>query len=81
MYRVLYEVRNICAWFSQLFHCNWNPPNPRVIICRRVAPNRWVSSKFEQALDHLWPLLLDCKDQRQIIPTGLKIDVRTPPDQ
>ena len=81
MHSMLYEVRNVCAWFSQFFHCNWNPPNTRVIICRRIAANRRVSSKLEQALDHFWPLLLDCKDQRQVIPTGLQIDVRTPPYQ
>ena len=50
-------------------------------MSRGVAPNGWVSSKIEQALDHRWPLLLNCENQRQIIATGLKIDIRAPLDQ
>ena len=61
MYCMLYEMRNVCVWFGELFHGSGNPSSPRAIIGRRVARNHGVSAKFEQALDHLQPLLLDGK--------------------
>ena len=52
MYCLVYYLCNFCTWLCRFFHSARHPPNPRVSMHRRVAPNCWVGSQFEQALDH-----------------------------